>query len=112
MMFMISYMINSIVSISIIIIMNVMSVDSISISRSMSLTTHQRGVQWKQGVVMFTMLWAVLLYNATPIHCTPLRLQPPCDEYPVLYYYIYIIYYCYYCYYCNFHIYIYYNIGT
>ena len=38
---------------------------------------HQRGVQWKQGVVVYIILQAVLLYNTTPIHCTPLRLHPP-----------------------------------
>ena len=38
---------------------------------------HQRGVQWKLGVVVYTILYAVLLYNATPIHCTPLPLHPP-----------------------------------
>ena len=37
---------------------------------------QQRGVQWKQGVVVYMMLLAVLLYNTTPIHCTPLRLHP------------------------------------
>ena len=38
---------------------------------------HQRGVQWKQGVEMCMMLYTSLLYNTTPIHCTPLRLHPP-----------------------------------
>ena len=37
----------------------------------------QRGVQWKQGVVIYMMLYTSLLYNTTPIHCTPLRLHPP-----------------------------------
>ena len=44
------------------------------------LKIHQRGVQWKQGVVVYIMLYA-LLHDATPIHCTPLPLHPPCDEY-------------------------------
>ena len=35
------------------------------------------GVQWKQGVVIYMMLYTILLYNTTPIHCTPLRLHPP-----------------------------------
>ena len=35
------------------------------------------GVQWKQGVAMYMMLCPSLLYNTTPIHCTPLRLHPP-----------------------------------
>ena len=35
-----------------------------------------KGVQWKQGVVMY-MIYAGLLYNTTPIHCTPLPLHPP-----------------------------------
>ena len=35
------------------------------------------GVRWKQGVVVCIVLQAVLLHNATPIHCTPFRLHPP-----------------------------------
>ena len=42
----------------------------------------QRGVQWKQGVVIYMILYTTLLYNTTPIHCTPLPLHPPFDEYP------------------------------
>ena len=38
---------------------------------------RQRGVQWKQGVVMRMLLCTSLLYNTTPIHCTPLPLHPP-----------------------------------
>ena len=34
------------------------------------LKIHQRGVQWKQGVVIYMMLSTSLLYNTTPIHCT------------------------------------------
>ena len=41
------------------------------------LKIHQRGVQWKQGVVICMMLYTSLWYNATPIHCTPLPLHPP-----------------------------------
>ena len=41
------------------------------------LKIHQRGVQWKQGVVIYMMLCTSLLSNSTPIHCTPLRLHPP-----------------------------------
>ena len=37
----------------------------------------QRGVQWKQGVVIYVVLYTSLLYNATSIHCTPLPLHPP-----------------------------------
>ena len=44
----------------------------------------QRGVQWKQGVVIYMTLYTSLLYNTTPIHCTPLPLHPPCNEYPSL----------------------------
>ena len=33
------------------------------------------GVQWKQGVVIYMMSY-YLLYNTTPIPCTPLRLHP------------------------------------
>ena len=39
------------------------------------LKIHQRGVQWKQGVVIDMMLYTSLLYNTTPIHCTPLPLH-------------------------------------
>ena len=38
---------------------------------------HQRGVQWKQGVVICMVLHTSLLYNPTPIRCTPLPLHPP-----------------------------------
>ena len=34
-------------------------------------------MQWKQGVVVHIISQAVLLYNTTPIHCTPLPLHPP-----------------------------------
>ena len=47
--------------------------------RSMSLPIikiHQRGVQWKQGVVVHIKLKAVLLHNTTPIHCTPSDCTP------------------------------------
>ena len=37
----------------------------------------QRGVQWKQGVVVYRTLYTSLLYNTTPIHCTPHPLHPP-----------------------------------
>ena len=37
----------------------------------------QRGVQWKQGVVVYIILYTSLLYNTTPIHCTPLPLHRP-----------------------------------
>ena len=36
-----------------------------------------KGVQWKQGVVIYMLLSTTLLYNTTPIRCTPLPLQPP-----------------------------------
>ena len=37
----------------------------------------QRGVQWKQGVVIWMVLYTSLLRNTTPIHCTPDPLHPP-----------------------------------
>ena len=43
---------------------------------------HQRGVQWKQGVVIYMTLSTSSLHITIPIHCTPLRLHPPCNEYP------------------------------
>ena len=38
---------------------------------------HQRGVQWKQGVVICMMLCTSLLYDTTSIHCTLLPLHDP-----------------------------------
>ena len=46
-------------------------------SRSRPLYILQRGVQWKQGVVVYMTLYTSLLYNTTPIHCTPDPLHPP-----------------------------------
>ena len=43
----------------------------------LNIKIHQRGVQWKQGVVIYIMLYTILLYKTIPIHCTPLRLHPP-----------------------------------
>ena len=45
--------------------------------RSRFIKIHENGVQWKQGVVVYIILQAVLLYDTTPTHCTPLRLHPP-----------------------------------
>ena len=43
----------------------------------------QRGVRWKQGVVVYILSRAVLLFNNTPIHRTPLPTHPsPHNEYP------------------------------
>ena len=47
------------------------------ISSSRPLYILQRGVQWKQGVVICMVLYTSLLYNTTPIHCTLLPLHPP-----------------------------------
>ena len=38
---------------------------------------HQRGVQWKHGVVIYMLLCTSLSYNTTPISCAPLPLHPP-----------------------------------
>ena len=46
-------------------------------AKAQRIKIHQRGVQWKQGVVIYMMLFISLFYNATPIHCTLLRLHPP-----------------------------------
>ena len=35
------------------------------------------GVQWKQGVVVYMMLYTSFVYTTTPIHCIPLPLHPP-----------------------------------
>ena len=45
--------------------------------QKLSIKIHQRGVQWKQAVVIYMMLYTSLLYDTTPIHCTPLPLHPP-----------------------------------
>ena len=37
----------------------------------------QRGVQWKQGVVICMVSYTILPYNTAPFHCTPLRLHLP-----------------------------------
>ena len=34
-------------------------------------------MQWKQGAVICTVSYTSLLYDTTPIHCTPLPLHPP-----------------------------------
>ena len=44
----------------------------------------QRGVQWKQGVVIYMTLYTSLLYNTTPIHCTPDPLHPPLQSIQLL----------------------------
>ena len=36
----------------------------------------KRGVQWKQGVMIYMMLYS-LLYDTTPVHRAPLPLHPP-----------------------------------
>ena len=40
------------------------------------LQDSSKGGAVEQGVVMYMMLYTSLLYNTTPIHCTPLRLHP------------------------------------
>ena len=47
------------------------------LAKTRSFEIHQRGVQWKQGVVVYIILYIIFLYDTTPIHCTPLRLHPP-----------------------------------
>ena len=47
------------------------------IASSFRLYIPQRGVQWKQDVVICMLLYTSLLYTTTPIHCTPLPLHPP-----------------------------------
>ena len=37
----------------------------------------QRGMQWKQVAVICMVLFAMLLYNTTPIHRTPIPLHSP-----------------------------------
>ena len=78
---------------------------------------HQRGVQWKQAVVICMMLYTSLLYNTTPRHCTPPPTALPCNEYPFLelpevqgrlictYIYIYVYIYIYICIYIYIYIY-------
>ena len=38
---------------------------------------RQRGVQLKQGAVICMLLFTSLLYDTSPIHCTPLPLHLP-----------------------------------
>ena len=40
------------------------------------LKIHQRGVQWKRGVVIYMMLHTSSLHHAAHIHCTPFPLHP------------------------------------
>ena len=47
------------------------------------LKIHQRGVQWKQGVVIYMMLHTRLLYNYYPHPLHPPPSAPPCNEYPL-----------------------------
>ena len=46
---------------------------------------QQRGVQWKQGVVIRMMLYASLLYDTTPHPLHPPPTAPPCNAYPKMY---------------------------
>ena len=54
----------------------------VNVTSNSKLYIPQRGVQWKQGVVIYTMLYTSLLCDVTPIHCTPPPTAPPCNEYP------------------------------
>ena len=54
------------------------------VSRGHTVYILQRGVQWKQGVLICMVLYVILLYNTTPIHCTPPPTAPPCNEYLIL----------------------------
>ena len=50
--------------------------------RRPKLKIHQRGVQWKQGVVIYMMLYTICIiqYYPNPLHPPPTA--PPCNEYP------------------------------
>ena len=48
-----------------------------SAARLASSLVSAKEVQWKQGVVIYEMLYTNSLYNTTPIHCTPLPLHTP-----------------------------------
>ena len=52
-------------------------IQAFSAEEPLTLKIHQRGVQWKQGVVIYIMSYTSSLHNTTPIHCTPLPLHPP-----------------------------------
>ena len=43
---------------------------------------HQRGVQWKQGVVISMTSYTSLLYDTTPHPLHPPPTATPCNEYP------------------------------
>ena len=85
------------------------------VGRRLFIYILQRGVQWKQGVVIYMSLYSSLLYDTTPIHCTPDPLHPPLQSIHLLltcvYIYIYIcicVNICVYIYiYTHIHIYIY-----
>ena len=55
--------------------------DSICWTASLASPTYQgiyilqKGVQWKQGVVICMVWYTIWLYDTTPIHCTPLPLH-------------------------------------
>ena len=55
----------------------ILTISAPSRGNHLSIYNLQRGVQWKQGVVMYMMLHTSLLYNTSPIHCTLLPLHPP-----------------------------------
>ena len=57
-------------------------------SSYLALYILQRGVQWKQGVVIRMLLCTSLLCNTTPIHCTPNPLHPSVMNYSIIYIYI------------------------
>ena len=45
---------------------------------------NQRGVQWKQGVVIHMMIYTLVLLNGTtPLPLHPPPTAPPCNEYPI-----------------------------
>ena len=46
-------------------------------SRAWCSRDSSKGVQWKQGVAIYMMLYTSLLCDTTPIHCTPLPPHPP-----------------------------------
>ena len=55
----------------------------------------QRGVQWKQGAVIYMTLYTSSLYNTTPTHCTPDPLHPPLQSIHfgfVLHYMVFVMY--------------------
>ena len=75
--------ITTIIIITITNIINMFNLISTSFQPHISIKIHQRGVQWKQGVVirMLSCTSFIICYYTHPLHPPPTA--PPFDEYPL-----------------------------